>query len=192
MSGMPPVAAVESNLAIPADALVMLVGASGSGKSWWAHTFFSETRIVSSDRCRALVADDETDQSVNRAAFAVFYTIIRQRLSLRRLTIADSTSLSPFSRERLRNIAGNAEVPLHVLVVCTPLPVLMRNNHARVRRVPDPVLKRHAGQLREMLDSGVLETEGYAAVHHVPFHSLTAVAPLIVAPTDRATPISAP
>ena len=56
---------------VPELCLVVLVGVSGSGKSTFARRFFSETEIVSSDRCRALVSDDENDQSATVDAFAL-------------------------------------------------------------------------------------------------------------------------
>ena len=46
---------------VPELGLIVLVGASGSGKSTFAHRPFASTEVVSSDQCRALVADDETD-----------------------------------------------------------------------------------------------------------------------------------
>jgi predicted kinase len=157
------------SLPIPSNALVMLVGASASGKSKWARTCFRETEIVSSDRCRALVADDEADQTVNRAAFAVFYEIIYQRLRLGRLTVADSTALSPFARKRLRSIADRFSAPVHAVVIRAPFEMLQRNNAGRRRQVPDEVLETHSTRLQEMIDQRVLEAEGYAAVHYLRF-----------------------
>jgi protein phosphatase len=55
---------------IPDFALVVLVGATGSGKSSFAAREFLATEIVSSDLCRALVSDDETDQTVTSEAFS--------------------------------------------------------------------------------------------------------------------------
>lgn len=178
-------------IVLPADALVMLVGPSGSGKSWWAQTHFRDTCVVSSDRCRALVADDETDQSVNPQAFRVFHEIIRQRLALGRLTVADSTALSPFARARLRETAAQAGRPVHVVAVCTPPALLLRNNRQRERRVPEEVLERHAREFAALLDAGILETEGYDAVHYLRFPP-TAV-PRLVPPgrTGPATPARA-
>lgn len=49
---------------VPELGLIVLLGASGSGKSTFADRHFGPTEVVSSDRCRALVGDDETDQSV--------------------------------------------------------------------------------------------------------------------------------
>jgi ABC-type glutathione transport system ATPase component len=47
-------------LTVPDMSLVVLVGASGSGKSTFARTHFAPTQVLSSDFFRGLVADDET------------------------------------------------------------------------------------------------------------------------------------
>lgn len=49
------------NIEIPEFALVLLVGASATGKSSFAATHFLPTEVVSSDRMHGWVADDETD-----------------------------------------------------------------------------------------------------------------------------------
>ena len=46
---------------VPELSLVVLVGASGSGKSTFARKHFKATEVVSSDACRGMVADDEND-----------------------------------------------------------------------------------------------------------------------------------
>ena len=56
-------------MTLPDPALVVLVGASGSGKSTWAEARYRREEIVSSDACRGMVADDENDQNVNTEAF---------------------------------------------------------------------------------------------------------------------------
>jgi predicted kinase len=169
-------------LALAPDSLVVLVGASGSGKSWWAHGFFRDTQVVSSDRCRALVSDDEENQGVNREAFAVFYAIIRQRLALGRLTVADSTGLQEFARRRLLHLARGSGRPAHLVVFEAPLEVLLRQNAGRSRRVPEEVLTRHAEQLRALLEGGALEAEGFDAVHRLAHPFGREAAPVIVRP----------
>lgn len=141
------------------------MGASASGKSWWSHSHFAATEVVSSDRCRALVSDDEANQEVNRQAFAVFYEILRQRLSLRRLTVADSTALQAFARQKLLRIAEAYRVPAHAVVFDAPLPLLLEWNRQRDRQVPEDVLVRQSAILEALLQSGTLHTEGFAAVH---------------------------
>ena len=58
-------------LDIPDFALVVLIGATGSGKSTFAARWFAPTEVISSDACRALIADDATDQSISADAFDV-------------------------------------------------------------------------------------------------------------------------
>ena len=47
---------------IPELSLVVLMGASGAGKSSFARKHFKSTEILSSDFCRGLVSDDENNQ----------------------------------------------------------------------------------------------------------------------------------
>jgi predicted kinase len=157
---------------IPANALVILIGASASGKSFWARSCFRATEVVSSDECRALVADDEADQTVNPQAFAVFHAIIRGRLELGRLAVADSTALAFHARRGLRELAARCGAPVIAVVACTRLRDLLRNNQRRERRVPAEVLERHAVQLRQLVESGELEREGYDAVYYLRFPDL--------------------
>jgi hypothetical protein len=49
------------HLTIPELALIVLIGPSGAGKSTFAHRHFRPTQVLSSDACRALVADSDTD-----------------------------------------------------------------------------------------------------------------------------------
>ena len=60
-----------TELAIPELSLVVLVGVTGSGKSTFARTHFKPTEVISSDFCRGLVTDDETDQSATKDAAEV-------------------------------------------------------------------------------------------------------------------------
>ncbi|MFN7017206.1 MAG: AAA family ATPase, partial [Fimbriimonadales bacterium] len=67
-------------LEIPELSVVVLVGASGAGKSTFARRWFLPTEIVSSDACRAMIADDENDQSATPHAFDLLHTIVGKRL----------------------------------------------------------------------------------------------------------------
>ena len=58
-----------SKIQVPELSLVVLMGASGSGKSTFARKHFKPTEILSSDYCRGLVSDDENDQTVSKDAF---------------------------------------------------------------------------------------------------------------------------
>lgn len=125
------------------DALVVLIGAAGSGKSCWASEHFSPTQIVSSDACRALVCDDMTEQAHNGAAFRVFHTIITERLALGKLTVADATNVTAHARATLRELARVHGRPLVGIVMNNPIEVSVAQNAGRTRIVPTHVIYRH-------------------------------------------------
>ena len=60
---------------VPVDALVLLVGPAGAGKSTWARGRFRRSQVVSSDDLREMVSDDATDQDATRDAFAILHAI---------------------------------------------------------------------------------------------------------------------
>ena len=149
-------------ICVPPDALVVLCGPAASGKSLFARRNARRTQIVSSDRCRALVGDDESDQRFSPRAFDLFHRTIAHRLALGRFTIADSTALSPDARRDLRRIARRAGRPVALVAFATPLSDCLRNNAARKRRVPADVLRAQHARFREQ--RGRLAAEGYAAL----------------------------
>ncbi|MBC8140460.1 MAG: AAA family ATPase, partial [Armatimonadetes bacterium] len=68
------------NIELPDFALVVLIGASGAGKSTFARAHFLPTETLSSDTFRALVGDDETDQSTTADAFDALHYLAALRL----------------------------------------------------------------------------------------------------------------
>src|SRR6476646_5125575 len=97
-------------ITIPELALVVLIGASGSGKSTFARKYFKPTEVLSSDFCRGLVSDDENDQSATDAAFDVLHYIAAKRLAAGRLTVVDATNVSPESRKPIVALARQYHV----------------------------------------------------------------------------------
>ncbi len=92
-------------LRIPDFALVVLVGASGSGKSTFAARQFLSTEVLSSDRCRGWVSDDETNQNATKDAFEVLHFLAGKRLAGRKLTVVDATNVRPEDRKHLVELA---------------------------------------------------------------------------------------
>ncbi|HEX6910985.1 MAG TPA: AAA family ATPase [Longimicrobium sp.] len=156
---------VVEEMAIPPDALVVLVGASGCGKSTFARERFGETLVVSSDECRRLVSDDAADQAATREAFAVFYTFIRGRLTHGRLTVADATNLHPRSREKLRQAAESRRRPRIAIALDVPLDVCLARQALRARQVRREVVERGWAEFQQALRD--LPHEGYAHVYVV-------------------------
>ena len=82
-----------TELSVPDLSLVVLVGASGSGKSTFARQHFSPTEVLSSDTFRGMVADDENDQGATKDAFDVLHYVAGKRLAAGRLTVVDATNV---------------------------------------------------------------------------------------------------
>ncbi|MFD7437527.1 polynucleotide kinase-phosphatase [Streptomyces sp. NPDC059861] len=145
--------------------LVVLVGASGSGKSTFARRHFKPTEVISSDFCRGLVSDDENDQSATRDAFDVLHHIAGKRLAAGRRTVVDATSVQPDARRQLVELAKKYDVLPIAIVLDVPEEVCAERNVARPDRadMPRRVIQRHIRELRRSLRH--LEREGFRKVH---------------------------
>ena len=84
---------------IPELSVVALVGASGSGKSTFAARFFKPTEILSSDFFRAMVSDDEGNQSATKDAFDVLHFVANKRLSSGKFVVIDATNVQKEARK---------------------------------------------------------------------------------------------
>jgi polynucleotide kinase-phosphatase len=151
-------------LTIPDFSLVVLIGATGSGKSTFAAGQFLPTEVISSDRCRALVCDDEMDQSATADAFELVHGIAAKRLARRRLTVIDATNVRPEDRKLLVELARRYHALPMAIVFDMPEEVCLSHNQARSdRRIPGRVVRDQVQRLRRSLRG--LEREGFRAVH---------------------------
>ncbi|MBO0788977.1 MAG: polynucleotide kinase-phosphatase, partial [Actinobacteria bacterium] len=151
-------------LGIPELSLVVLIGVTGSGKSTFARTHFQPTEVISSDFCRALVSDDENDQSATADAFDLLHYIAGKRLAAGRLTVVDATSVQPEARRTLVALAREHDVLPVAIVLDLPERICAERNAARPDRAFGPqVLRRQRDQLRRGLKG--LQREGFRSVH---------------------------
>ncbi|WNV76280.1 polynucleotide kinase-phosphatase [Geodermatophilus sp. DSM 44513] len=158
MSGAP------REVVVPDLSLVVLVGASGSGKSTFARRHFRSTQVLSSDACRGLVADDEDDQSATPAAFALLHHIAGVRLRAGRLTVVDATNVKREDRASLVRLAREHDVlPVAVVLDVPERECLARNAARPDRDLPPGVVHRQQADLRRGLRG--LGREGFRKVH---------------------------
>jgi polynucleotide kinase-phosphatase len=151
-------------LTIPSLALVVLIGASGSGKSTFARKYFRASEVLSSDACRALVSDDENDQSATTDAFEVLHFVASKRLSAGRLTVIDATNVQQTARKPLIELARRYHVIPVALVFDLPERVSQERNRLRPDRDFGPhVVRRQLLDLRRSLRG--LQREGFRQVH---------------------------
>jgi protein phosphatase len=151
-------------LTIPELSLVVLIGPSGCGKSTFARRHFKITEVLSSDGFRALVSDEENDQSSTDDAFAALHFVAARRLARAKLTVVDATNVQPEARKPLVALARE----YHVLPVAIVLDLPERLCHDRNRSRPDRefgphVVRNQKSQLHRSLRG--LGREGFRHVH---------------------------
>ena len=145
---------------IPEPSLVILIGPSGSGKSTFAREHFKPTEILSSDFCRGLVSDDETDQAATDDAFEVLHFITSKRLAAGKLTVIDATNVQVEARKPLLALAREYHYLTVAIVFNMPTKLCQERNEARPDRNLKPhVIRQQSQQLRRSLHN--LKREGF-------------------------------
>ena len=126
-------------IALPELCLILLAGPSGSGKSTFARTHFLASEVVSSDACRAAVADDPNDQTATGDAFDLLHQIVALRLKRGRLTVVDATNVRPEDRASLVALAREHDVLSAIIALDLPERVCHDRNASR----PDRAFAKH-------------------------------------------------
>ncbi|MEO0891937.1 MAG: polynucleotide kinase-phosphatase [Pseudomonadota bacterium] len=151
------------SITIPDFALIVLIGSTGSGKSSFARKHFLETEIVSSDTCRALVSDDETDLAATSDAFDLLNYTASIRLKRRLLTVIDATSVKREDRAKLVQLARTYHaLPVALVLDIDPKICHERNQHRPNRDFGEHVTRNHSKALRRGLRG--LQKEGFRQV----------------------------
>ncbi|HKN66687.1 MAG TPA: polynucleotide kinase-phosphatase [Gemmatimonadaceae bacterium] len=151
-------------LTIPELSLVVLIGASGCGKSTFARTHFRAFETLSSDFYRGLVSNDENDQSATKDAFEALHFVAARRLARGLLTVIDATNVQPESRKPLVELARRYHVLPVAIVLDLPERVCETRNRGRADRTFGPhVIRQQRSQLQRSLRN--LQREGFRHVH---------------------------
>jgi protein phosphatase len=151
------------HISIPKLSLVVLIGPSGSGKSTFARKHFLPSEVLSSDACRAMVSDNENDQSATNDAFEVLHFVAARRLALGRLTVVDATNVQPEARQPLVELARRYHCLPVAIVLNLPEKVCQERNRSRDERNFGPhVVRLQQSQLRRSLRK--LGKEGFRHV----------------------------
>lgn len=152
----------DDRIALPPAALVVLIGAAGSGKSAFAARHLPPESLISSDRLRALIGKDEADQDVNDAVFERVRQMVDDRLRVALLTVVDATNTDWMRRSELIRSARQHGRPAIAIVFDLPLEVCMARNAARARLVRQSVIRRQVDAVHRDLDR--LDLEGFSPV----------------------------
>lgn len=155
---------VPLKIRIPELSLVVLIGASGSGKSTFARKHFKPTEVLSSDYCRGLVSDEENNQAATPDAFEVLHFIAAKRLAAGKLTVVDATNVQPEARKPLIELARKYHCLPVAIVLNLPEKLCHERNRPRAERdFGAHVVRQQTQQLRRSLRG--LEREGFRHIY---------------------------
>ena len=149
---------------VPELSLVLLIGASGSGKSTFAKKHFGKHEVVSSDECRGIVSNDENNLAATNDAFELLHYIIGKRLKNGYLTVVDATNVQQEARKGLIQLARE----YHTLPVAIVLDIPQRVCEDRNEERPDRdfgnhVIRQQKQQLKRSIKG--LKREGFRQIY---------------------------
>jgi predicted kinase len=152
--------AEASALTVPADALVVLIGAAGSGKSTFAARNFPPDAIVSSDALRA--RRSPAAWKARTDVFNQLLPLVEASIAEGTLTVVDATNADWMRRSELIGRAREHGRLALAIVFAIPVEDSIGHNRARESRVPAATIRRHAAAIERDLDR--LDLEGFATV----------------------------
>jgi protein phosphatase len=159
---------------IPVPSVVVLIGASGTGKSSFARAFFQLAEILSSDRFRALVSDDENNQAATADAFELLYLVARKRLRRKRLCVIDATNIRERDRAGYVALAQEFGCPAVAIILDPGIDVCIERTKARSDRdISQEVIRQQYSELQQSLHS--LNHEGYSQLWYLREASIAAI-----------------
>jgi len=153
--------------------LVVLVGASGSGKSTWAKNNFTNDEIVSMDDIRGMVCGNFLDQTQNKNVANIFHTMIDARLAAGNRVVADATHLNMNHLHTTIDIGKKWNARIYIVVISRPIENIRETagwrNDVIVKGVPfierqQQIFKSIKTQVMKIIGKNIEVTSDYTGV----------------------------
>ena len=142
-------------ISMPDPGLVLLIGASGVGKSTFAAKHFAENEILASDTFREMIAGTRDPHKASEAttdAFQILGEVAAARLRRRLLTVIDGTGLTRRAQESAAAIARENHVPVNAIALVRTVKETLQQN-----------AQRGEGRVEERAVSDMCRRVGHAA-----------------------------
>jgi protein phosphatase len=151
--------AEERTIRVLRPSVIVLCGPAACGKSTFAVRHFRPTHLISSDFCRRLVCDDETDQRYHAQTFALLNFLIGQRLSINRLCVVDSTAVTPGARKSLLDLGRKYRVRTELFLFDISLEKCLERDRARPHSLGTRVVEEQYRLFKQAQES--VRSEGF-------------------------------
>ena len=106
---------------IPLDAMVIMVGPSGAGKTMFVEDIFDEHEVISSDDIREWLTGDFQRQDKNKLVFEEMDRRIHLKLQNSQRVVVDATNIKDADRKNLVAIGMQYHAPIYYIVVNRPM-----------------------------------------------------------------------
>ncbi|AVH61742.1 MULTISPECIES: ATP-binding protein [Streptomyces] len=145
---------------LPDNALIVLIGASGAGKTTLASTW-PASQVLSLDGLRGVISDDPGCQDATGDAADVLKLILERRMARKLNTVIDATNLEQPVRVDLVMAAKRHGMPTIAVIVATPLSLCIARQDGRPdnRRVPEDTVRTQHKAMVHSVQS--LRAEGF-------------------------------
>lgn len=155
--------------------LAVMVGPAGCGKTTWLFDKYDPHQVLSLDRYRLQLTDDEADQTVHAEAVSLRAIVLEERMSRNLATVADSTNAVTVHRLAVLKVAERWSRPTVAVLFHTPLQVCIDRQAERRRptrtaprgkAVPDSAIRSMFSTIAERWST--LAREVHCVVHVSP------------------------
>jgi predicted kinase len=153
---------MDEHIVVSASALVVLIGAAGSGKSTFAQRNFPHEAIVASDVLRRARHGRGGTRRRNDV-FDEVHALVEQRLQAGQLTVVDATNTDWMRRGELIRTARKYDRPAVAVVFDLPLETCLAQNSGRPQAVPPHIVRRQVAAVQN--DISRLDLEGFSEIH---------------------------
>ena len=140
------------------NALVLLIGVSGCGKSTWGKKFAQENKMMylSSDETRAKLGKSEDDQTVTPQVFNFLHKEVDRLLREGKSVMVDATNINRRDRKDFINSANKYDAYKVAVAFELDRETLIKRQETRAsqggRRVPDWVIDKMLGKYEPPTD----------------------------------------